>query len=198
MTDLNTDNNLWKKQNALGLPSGSVRAILAIIVFGGICWWLSTKPNEQVPNTFSNLLFIIMGHYFAVRHDHGIKTYSPPPLWLPKGSVRSLLFIMFAFTTIWLIYHNQFYSNKLTQSAVTLILVIGFLLGVVKSYIFTKTNKLMEDVRAIVSIVAGIGLLALTFGAYKIHNDSIKDFLIQFKTEDVLAAIVGFYFGTKS
>ena len=82
----------WRRIHALGLPSGSIRALLAILVFATVWALLIIRPSEEIPNYLGDLLFIIMGHYFAARRrvvtdaDPG-----PPPLYLPRGSVRVLL-----------------------------------------------------------------------------------------------------------
>src|SRR5262245_26158419 len=84
----------WRRLHALGLPAGSVRALLAIMIFATTWGLLLLRPTQEVPDFLGDLLFIIMGHYFAVRNratperEHG-----PPPLYLPRGSVRSLLVV---------------------------------------------------------------------------------------------------------
>src|SRR5205814_4470984 len=112
---------------------GSVRAMLALIIFGGIWAWLALRPMSEVPPYLQNLMFIIMGHYFAARSRSG-SDGSPPPLYLPRGTVRTMLVIGFFAVTGLLFYHQQMYSRDggfhFSHSGVTLILVAGFLLGV--------------------------------------------------------------------
>ena len=72
----------WRRLHALGLPSGSIRALLAILVFATVWALLLIRPSEEIPNYLGDLLFIIIGHYFAARrrlvedHEPG-----PPPLY---------------------------------------------------------------------------------------------------------------------
>src|SRR5262245_59920448 len=82
----------WRTVHALGLPSGSIRALLAILIFGTIWAPLLTQPGAEIPAYLRDLLFIIMGHYFAARHlAPEDPEPGPPPLFLPRGSVRFLL-----------------------------------------------------------------------------------------------------------
>src|SRR5271154_2166192 len=82
----------WRRLHALGLPSGSVRALLAILIFAATWGLLVVRPSQEVPDYLRDLLFIIMGHSFAVRRRAGqAEKIGPPPLYLPRGSVRLLL-----------------------------------------------------------------------------------------------------------
>src|SRR5688500_15009365 len=82
----------WRKLHAFGLPGGSIRALLAVAVFAGIWAWLWRRPDEAVPVSLQNLMFIIMGHYFAARaKKESGPDAGPPPLFLPKGTVRLIL-----------------------------------------------------------------------------------------------------------
>ena len=77
-----------KSHYAFGLPGGSVRALLAMTIFGGIWAWMWLHPDTEIPAYVRDLMFIIMGHYFAARHRAGTEI-GPPPLYLPRGSVRT-------------------------------------------------------------------------------------------------------------
>src|SRR5262245_21561848 len=98
----------WRKLHALGLPAGSVRAILAVMIFAGIWAWLWLRPQTEVPSYLEDLMFIIMGHYFAARARAGDKPEpGPPPLFLPRGSIRFVLVGGFALVGILLIYQRR-------------------------------------------------------------------------------------------
>ena len=75
----------WRRLHALGLPAGSIRALLAILIFATTWGLLIFKPNQEVPDYVRDLLFIIMGHYFVVRRRSGpAEEPGPPPLYLPR------------------------------------------------------------------------------------------------------------------
>jgi hypothetical protein len=57
----------WRRLYAFGLPNGSVRALLALLVCGAIWGLLWLRPDQAVPDYLQNLMFIILGHYFASR-----------------------------------------------------------------------------------------------------------------------------------
>lgn len=184
---------------ALGLPSGSIRALLAVIIFGGIWFWLCLRPEVEVPAFFRDLLFIIMGHYFASR-TKGEPRIGPPPLWLPKGTIRTILVMGFIFTGAVLFYqHRIIQEGRLNHAGLTLILVSGFLGGVLLNKFTPKhLPRIVEDVRAIAALTAGVLLLLTVFGMVNVPDTGLERFLLKYKVEDVLAALVGFYFGSRS
>lgn len=204
----------WRKLHALGLPAGSVRALLAIVIFASAWVLLIVKPSQEVPDYVRDLLFIIMGHYFAARRladrepDPG-----PPPLYLPNGSVRLIIVIGCVLVAVVLFRRGQLNSLEENRGAVTLILIGGFLLGVVLNAVFTwwknrghQPHRFFEDLRALVSIAAAVVLVMLVLNrlfpivppdridagfAHYVHLGHLGP-------ENLLAAMVGFYFGSRS
>src|SRR4051794_22872147 len=83
----------WRRLHALGMPAGSVRALLAVMIFATVWGLLAFDPSREVPDYLRDLLFVIMGHYFATRKKAGQDAdgkaeVGPPPLFLPNGTVR--------------------------------------------------------------------------------------------------------------
>jgi hypothetical protein len=204
----------WRKRHAFGLPSGSVRALLAILIFGTIWGELLLNPTKAIPDFLGDLLFIIMGHYFAIRRKSAQEPEpGPPPLYLPNGSVR-LLFILGSATVALLLYRRgQLASLDRNPAALTLLLIGGFLLGVVVNAISVwwidkghQPHRIVEDSRALVSLAAAVLLILLVVNRLfpyippdQIDTDVRKWLpLGQFGLEHVLAAVVGFYFGSRS
>ncbi|HME51990.1 MAG TPA: hypothetical protein VKM55_07220 [Candidatus Lokiarchaeia archaeon] len=92
----------------LGMPEGTVRAYLSIIVvaFPFLFVW----QGLAIPNLLSNLLFLVCAFYFEKRStkvtakavigefmdvdDHTPKKRDSLPLYLPKYSVRTLLIVL--------------------------------------------------------------------------------------------------------
>ena len=187
----------WRRANALGLPAGSVRALLALIVFGGIWWWLYTRPDLEVPTYFRDLLFIIMGHYFAARRQR--EQDGPNPLFLPKGTIRSVLLLGFAAVAAGLYARGGF---RLNDAWMTLLLVAGFMLGVLVSLLMgrRKLPRPIRDAEALVSLAAAIMLLLLVFGVLR-PPGALADpqqYHVRYRLEDAFAAVVGYYFGSRS
>ncbi|MGP0068039.1 MAG: hypothetical protein ACLQGP_31140 [Isosphaeraceae bacterium] len=204
----------WRRIHALGLPSGSIRALLAILVFATVWALLIIRPSEEIPNYLGDLLFIIMGHYFAARRrvvtdaDPG-----PPPLYLPRGSVRVLLIAGSIAVAVFLFRRGQLTSLERNPGVVALLLVGGFLLGVAMNTVTTwwrerghQPPRFVEDLRAVVSLAAGILLafLVLNHILLIVPPAGIDDQLSAWvhlghvRPEQVLAAVVGFYFGSRS
>src|SRR5436309_1451860 len=81
-------------RHALGLPSGSVRALLGFMVMGLI--WTLMLLGKEVPLYLQYLMFMILGHYFAVRRSAPqVDAAEPEPLYLPRGVIRTLIFVGF-------------------------------------------------------------------------------------------------------
>src|SRR5262249_58360615 len=116
----------WRTVHALGLPSGSIRALLAILVFGTLWALLLVQPGAEIPDYLRDLLFIVMGHYFAARHRASeAPEPGPPPLFLPRGSVRFLLIAGSIAVAALLFRRGQLTSLEENPGVVTLLLVGG-------------------------------------------------------------------------
>lgn len=206
----------WRTLHALGLPGGSVRAVLALMIFGGIWLWLWLRPERDVPAYLDDLMFIILGHYFASRAAaDAAPEPGPPPLFLPRGSIRLVLVGGFCVVAFGLARRHHVWAPdpaggmKLNPGAVSLILVAGFLVGVVLGRIRQwwvskgrRFPRIVEDVRAIVSLIAAVVLLMIVFGVWSPAAEGpllrVQHFFSKYHAEDVLAAVVGFYFGSRS
>ena len=217
----------WRKVHALGLPGGSVRALLAVAVCGAIWVWLWLRPEREVPRYLQDLMFIIMGHYFAARARSGAgpagaasaEEVGPPPLFLPRGTIRLLLVAGFLAVAGLLVYRHRLWVTdasgrlpRLNPAGVTLLLAIGFLVGVVLGKVRQwwadrrggkPLPRVVEDVRAVVSLAAAGALLLIVFGLWSPEKGSpalveVKRFFANSHIEEVLAAVVGFYFGSRS
>lgn len=189
----------YRREAALGLPHGSVRALLAIMIAAGIWAWLVLRPDTVAPAYLRDLMLIIMGHYFAARSKAG-PSDGPAPLYLPRGSVRAMLMLGFVGVGAWLYHEHRLISSAgPSPAAITLILLGGFLLGVLVEHLFPRhIPRIIEDVRAVVSLAAGVGILLLIIGVIAAPGSEMEEFMMRHSVPDVLAGIVGFYFGSRS
>jgi hypothetical protein len=204
----------WRSLHAMGLPSGSIRALLAIFVFATALGLLAVAPTQEVPDYLRDLLFIIMGHYFASRRKAGqLAEPGPSPLYLPSGSIRLLLIAGCVGVGALLYSRGQLTAPGKHPGVVTLWLVGGFLLGVGLHAVSTwlvgpnrRAPRIFEDARALISLAAALALVALVWNRYfqLVPPDRIDDLLApvfhfgKFRLEHALAAVVGFYFGSRS
>jgi hypothetical protein len=187
---------------------------MALLVFGSLWGILLLRPGVELPTYLNDLLFIILGHYFAVRGRAGAgEEPGPPPLYLPRGSVRLVLIAGFVVTAVLLQRQGRIAAIDKDPGVVTLLLVGGFLLGVVIQQIAVwwsgkghPTPRIFEDARAAVSLLAALALVLIVWDqafpflprtrAGALHE--LKLGLGRLGPADVTAAIVGFYFGSRS
>lgn len=205
-------------RHALGLPAGSIRALLAIGVLV-MLWLLVLRPKTgeegKVISGEAGLVFVylnmlmilVLVHFFTA---HG-KTIGPQvsdrsPLGLPRGSVRFLLMAGYLGLAYYL-YKTQaeFELPPTGDYALPLALMMtGYFLGHVLSGLLTRMGGGLapawyQDFEAWISIVAlfGLGILILVRLVINQHVP-LEDRLDMQMLETILAAIVGFYFGARS
>ena len=199
----------WRALHAFGWPAGSVRALLALMVFGTIWAVLVLRPEQEVPEYLRDLMFIVMGHYFAARRQmDAADEPGPPPLFLPRGSVRLILVLGFVVSAVLLYRAGHLTHLQTRPGVITLLLAAGFLAGVVLRSIGGwlsrggRTPRVLEDLRAMISLLAAVVLAALVCDRYfpflpqGVHDVRIG--LGKIGPPQILSAVVGFYFGSRS
>jgi len=201
----------WRRLHALGWPAGSVRALMALIVFGCLWAFLVLHPDQEVPEYLRDLLFIILGHYFAVRgRPASSPEQGPPPLYLPRGSVRIILVAGFIVTAVLLHRQGRLLEIGRNPAVVTLFLAFGFILGVVLQQLWARLAgsqrplpRFLEDARALFSLAATIFLVVLIWDQFAPQQlqwglERISLGLGRIGLPHLATAIVGFYFGSRS
>jgi hypothetical protein len=215
----NTPNPVdWRRMHALGLPAGSVRALLAVLVFATVWGMLLVKPSQEVPDYLSDLMFVIMGHYFATRRRSTAveapgNEPGPPPLYLPRGSIRLFLAAGSAAVAVLLYQRGVFFPIDRNPGVSTLLLVGGFLIGVILNTVigwwrerFNRGHRAIEDVQAVAAMAAGLVLMALVWNRLfpvvpPEEFDAVFNgwgHLGRHGPEHLLAAVIGFYYGSRS
>lgn len=191
----------WKRLHALGLPGGSVRALLALTVVGTVCGLLLRDPAKPPPEALESLLFVVLGHYFAARAQASDDPAGgPPPLWLPRGSVRLLL--VAGLVGVGVVLWRQGDAASLRGIA-TLVIAGAFLVGLALTRLVgwlrrlvPRTPRVLEDIRALVGLGAAGALCAHAFLGLLPGPDALG--VGRLGLEQGLAALVGFYFGSRS
>jgi hypothetical protein len=197
---------------AFGLPSGSIRAVLALSILGTTAALIVLRPSSTIPDAFRDLTFLILGHYFALRRTaHEPELVGPSPLFLPKGTVRLLIFLGFSAVIGLLIWRKQPLNEVATPAVYTLIVVVGFLFGVLCSTVGRwlwerghRPKRLWSDLRASVTLLAGILLMLLAWNEAYHFLPALRENLPSVPTLTaegmwhILAAIVAFYYGVRS
>jgi len=208
MTATSSPSPNWKAWHAFGLPGGSIRALLAIGLASTICAALLLCPQRQIPYYLQNVMFIVLGHYFAARHRSTPQADAgPPPLYLPRGAIRIVLTVGFLVVAGLLYSQGRLLAVGENPGVLSLFLVLGFLLGVVFTRLLALRGKrpmrLIEDLRATLSLVAALVLGFMVAGelnglpsAGTAHE--LWESLARWRVQYVSAALVSFYFGSRS
>ncbi len=169
-------------RHALGMPAGSVRALLALGVLG-LLWLLALGPVlrpdrpelKTLPLSFVYLQFLmilILAHYFSAHGSTIGKTVSErAPLGLPNGSVRFLLLVGYGGLAYYLYRHQSEYEMPPTNKIQDYIILVGLLLtGFFVGHYLTWGMRTasggalpfwFQDIQAWVALLATIGLAIL-------------------------------------
>jgi hypothetical protein len=213
----------YVRRHPLGLPAGSVRALLALMVFG-IIWAMLLLPERdgkeiRIPLYLEYLMFLILGSYFATRGHAtapaGVRTAHP--LHLPRGSLRLLMMAGFAAAFGWGLYQNPDLVHRLNpispgggdpvQVYLPLVILGAFFLGVVVNrlalwFLADPIGGLpawYQDLQAWVSLLAVLGLGLETILRLVVYPGSGAESPFDWpRWEACLAAVVAFYFGARS
>jgi len=123
----------------LGLPPGSVRALVALSVVG--VFVLLTLRGQPAGLLLSEAMLIVLAHYFASRRlltvptelrrqlqAQGLVQEESNPLWLPRNSVRTLILAALLVTAGVLLIRGELLRSGVFDN---LVLVFSYLLGVV-------------------------------------------------------------------
>ena len=193
----------------LGLPAGSVRALLTLMVLGII--WTMMLLRLPIPLYLFYLMFLILGHYFAA-HGHSIRgpnTGPASPLHLPRGAIRLIIVLGFIGVLGYRYYVDRDFNNILAleqplleQAYLPFILVGAFFLGVLVARVLggvLSRRAAFQDFQAWIALLATIGLVVVVIKNFVINPSvSPEQQLTGPGFQALLAAIMSFYFGLRS
>ena len=207
----------WSEVFAFGLPTGSIRAILAILVLGTAAGLTAVRPNAPLPDYLRDLMFLILGHYFALRRTQSEPALmGPPPLFLPRGSIRLIILLGYVAVVFIVLRGGVVARPSASPSAFAMLLVGGFLLGVLTSKIVhwlnrhrtTRPHRFFSDVRAVIVLLAAVVLVTLAWNTAFHFLPTPKPAaelpgrvhmaLGDYGLEHWFGALIGFYFGSRS
>lgn len=205
-------------RHALGLPAGSIRALLALSVLA-LLWLIVIAPPHKgdvkhtIPQVFiylQMLMLLIFAHYFSAHGTTiGPSVSTRSPLGLPKGSVRFLLLVGYG-GLVYYLFHNkdQFemppeVSFQFLLTLITLILsafFIGhYLTMIMRGMSGGQLPFWFQDFQAWIALLAMVGLVILLVIHLFINPTVSPDMKIgSLPLDTVLAALIGFYFGSRS
>ncbi|HYV37362.1 MAG TPA: hypothetical protein VE988_16760 [Gemmataceae bacterium] len=200
-------------RHALGMPRGSVRAILALMVVALVCALMLIPPREDkpivIPSYLLYLLFLVVGHYFAARgHARGEgNAWGSQPLNLPRGCIRLTILVALTATCIyrWTSDPEGFKAQWLASvkaleeaPLLPVIVLLGFFAGaLLRMVIGDQPPPAWQDMEAWVSLIAVI-LMAASAMIHLVINLSLPENLDPWLLEGILSGVVAFYFGERS
>ncbi len=205
---------------ALGLPAGSVRALLALAVLG-LLWTIAlthprgetvTEADKHLPTiliALQILMVLILAHFFTA-HGHTIGRHISltSPLGLPSGSIRFVLAAGYIGLSIFLLYNRADFDlpekGALWSLLLELVVVlVSYFIGMVVSAVVRMIWGVpppapYQDVEAWVAILAllGLGIVVLIHlinGSLAAENKISLDM-----AQAVLSGLIGLYFGARS
>lgn len=126
-----------RKRYPLGLPSGSVRALLTLMVVAVVV--VTTLRGEKLELLWAETLMIALAHYFTSRRmidlspealqwlaDHDQIQDEAHPLFLPRHSIRALIIASFIGLAVYLYQQDRLWDP---QSLAVLGIVASYFLG---------------------------------------------------------------------
>ena len=208
------------RRHALGLPAGSVRALLALAVLG-LLWAIAlyhphgetmSEADKQLPMIMISLqilMVLILVHFFTAhgktigRHVSGAS-----PLGLPGGSIRFVLAIGYIGLCVFLYYNHAEFALPAGASLSSLLLaLVATLAGYFAGLLISRFVRMIWgdpppapylDMEAWVAMLAMLGLGVIVL--LHLVNRSVSDeYHIQLDTtEAVVSGLIGLYFGARS
>jgi hypothetical protein len=201
----------------LNLPAGSIRGILALMVFG-LVWALMLLPEDrsvQIPVYLYYLMFLVLGHFFAA-HGHSIsgpRTGHSHPLYLPRGTLPILIIGGFVGVLAYRYYVYQDVNKlfvlsepMLSQAYLPLALLGSFFLGIIVGRLLGHILSgpqgpppWFHDVQSWVALISGLALAADIIVQFIINPTLVDENKIQWQNfQAALASVIAFYFGARS
>ena len=197
-------------RHPLGLPPGSVRAVLSLII-AGLFWTLLLLPDEkQIPIPLflyfcaAMILLFFFAHGNTIRYEDGQSS----PWGLPRGTFR---FLLVAGTAAVFGLHYYLHQtlplakivpqpNQLAQWPNLLVALAGGLgFGWLVGHGPWRKSAVFMDIQAWVSFLAMLGLTIEIVVLLFVNRNLKEDLKIDLSMwECVLTGIVAWYFGARS
>jgi len=196
-------------RHPLNLPPGSVRSVLSLTITG--LFWLILLLPEQNPLQVPLYLYCLLGLVlvFFVSHGHSIAPAGSghrSPLGLPRGSVRGIILLGTAAVIGWCWHSNrELLLQRLKPTPEMLDQWPYLLLALTGGFFFGWIIRLgpwrnwywFQDVQAWISLIAMAGL-GIEMIIRLFINPTLEKDINAPLWEQILVAIVAFYFGVRS
>jgi hypothetical protein len=196
------------ERHPLGLPPGSVRAILSLAIT--LMFWVYLvypPPEVKVPSYLYFLTVLVFIFFAAHRASIGPSaTHQASPLYLPRGTLRLIILVGTIALVIWqLIVNSPLVLFRLTPDKdqldswpyLAFTMVGGFTVGWLFSHGPWKRSPWYQDMQAWLSMVAMIAMLAIALYdlIIKPQHAHSPEMLVW---DCVIVGILSVYFGSRS
>jgi hypothetical protein len=193
------------ERHPLGLPPGSIRAILSLGIAGAFWLYLSLPQDLHVPLYLHFLAFVLM--LFFVSHGRTIgRPEHRSPWHLPKGTFRFLIIGGTVAVLIWQYMHDpQEMVRRLRPTEKELdswaLLFAGTMGGFFVGWLLAhgpwRRAPAFQDILAWIAVVALLMMLGEVL--WKCFIDPKKEFVSERPIwETALVAVISFYYGSRS
>lgn len=189
----------------LGLPTGSVRALLTLLVLAVVL--TSLVQNRDIGILWNEALLIALAHYFTSRRfvalspavikrleAEGVIEQERHPLYLPKHSIRLVIFASFVGIAVYL-YREQrlFEAQTVSLLGIVYAYLLGSIFQAIGSWFHRKADS--QPSRLWTDGKAAVALLVLIIA-------SIPEFLgitkgVPRELHQIAIGIMLFYFGSR-
>ncbi len=190
----------------LGMPAGSVRALLALSIVLLAAQQLMFANGVGL--LMSETLMIVLAHYFASRRmvklspkteaelqKQGLIEQEERPLWLPRGAVRTMILVVFALTLGALLMQGRLFDGAVVGTSAILAAYLG---GVLWRWI--RGGRAREQApRARLRWLRHLQALAVLLASAVLLLFGLSGVLASLPVwlESVLLALILFYFGAR-
>lgn len=188
-------------RHPLGLPAGSIRAIIALVIAGSFVAHLFSP--DPIP-LYSYFLLALVPPFFTAHGSSIGVANEPSPLYLPRGLLRLLITAGTLGAIGYFLYLNQFDLQRLAPDPTTMTafpnyliaMVLGLFVGMLVGRGPWRSWRSFQDVQAWLSILA----------LFALGVELVIDLVIQPKStllvdratwNTVLIAILSFYFASR-
>ena len=190
----------------LGLPAGSVRALLTLLVIAVVVVETVRGNTSKLQGLWSETLLIALAHYFTARRliglpknvrerleDEGHLPREANPLFLPRHSIRLIIVLAFAALTYYVFGVQKI--RDISQVPPILITVWAYMLGTfvrgTLSWLYGsgQPSGLWADIRALAVMLLMLGT-AIPF--FLGNGDVVPE-----NVRNLALACVLFYFGSR-